>query len=93
MSDAQLSLTQAQADLAAAQPGNSNEDKLATLYEKESKLYEQYSRLAKETYSDVYYQDRLRLANSAFLQSRTPVSHRATAADQPLPRPNAGAPG
>ncbi|HSN73968.1 MAG TPA: efflux RND transporter periplasmic adaptor subunit, partial [Anaerolineae bacterium] len=70
VSDAQLSLTQDQADLAAAQPGSSSEDQLAALNEKESDLYQEYSRLAGETYSDTYFQDRLRLAHNAFLEAQ-----------------------
>ncbi len=70
VSDAQLSLTQAQADLAAAQPDSSSEDQLARLRNQESELYAEYSRLASETYSDAYYQDRLRLAHNAFLAAQ-----------------------
>ncbi len=70
VSDAELGLTQAQASLAAAQPDQSAADQLAALVDKENKLYAEYSRLAGESYSDAYYQDRLRLANNAFLAAQ-----------------------
>jgi HlyD family secretion protein len=56
--------------LAAAQPDSSSEDQLARLRDQESELYTEYSRLAGETYSDAYYQDRLRLAHNAFLEAQ-----------------------
>jgi HlyD family secretion protein len=70
VSDAELSLTQAQATLADAQADQSAADQLAALADKESDLYAEYSRLAAESYSDAYYQDRLRLANNAFLAAQ-----------------------
>lgn len=70
VSDAQLALAEAQANVVSAQPDQSAVDKLSTLQDKEGDLYEEYSRLAKETYSDTYYQDRLRLANNAFLAAQ-----------------------
>ena len=70
VSDAQLALVQAQSNLASAQPDQTSQDKLSALQDKEGDLYTEYSRLASETYSDTYYQDRLALANNAFLAAQ-----------------------
>jgi HlyD family secretion protein len=70
VSEAQLKLVQAQESLAAAQPDQSAQDRLADLQDKETERYTVYSRLAAETYSDSYYQDRLRLAHNAFLTAQ-----------------------
>ncbi|MBX7235961.1 MAG: efflux RND transporter periplasmic adaptor subunit [Caldilineales bacterium] len=68
--DAQLKLAQAQESLTAAQPDQSAQDRLATLQDKEAEQYAVYKRLAAETYSDTFYQDRLRLAHNAFLTAQ-----------------------
>ncbi|MEZ4832891.1 MAG: efflux RND transporter periplasmic adaptor subunit [Caldilineaceae bacterium] len=70
VADARLSLTEAQADLAEVQADQADDDTLSKLWDTESDYAVEYSRLAAESYSDAYYQDRLRLANNALLTAQ-----------------------
>jgi HlyD family secretion protein len=70
VASAQLALTQAESDLLMQQEDNDYLDQLISLQETEADQYAEYSRLANETYSDVYYQDRLRLAHNDFLNTQ-----------------------
>lgn len=70
VSDAQLKLTQAQSDLITEQNDTSADDNISRLKDTESELAGEYGRLTNESYSDAYYQDRVRLANNAWLAAQ-----------------------
>ena len=59
---ARSDLAQAQSDLVALQTDRTTEEKLTKLRDAEATPAAEYARLAAETYSDAYYQDRLQLA-------------------------------
>jgi multidrug resistance efflux pump len=65
VANAQLSLTQAQASLLEVQSDKTSADNLATLRETEAERSAEHTRLANESYTDSYKQDRLRLAYNA----------------------------
>ncbi len=67
VANARLGLSEAQADL---QSTPADDDTLQKLWDTESNYGTEYSRLANESYSDSYYQDRLRLANNALLSAQ-----------------------
>ena len=67
---AQLDLAEAQANQLTLEVESTYEDQLYRLQETEAAAYAEYSRLANETYSDTYYQDRLRLALNAYLDAQ-----------------------
>ncbi len=70
VSDAQLKLTQAQSALVTLQNDTSADDDISRLKDTESELAGEYGRLTNESYSDAYYQDRVRLANNAWLATQ-----------------------
>ncbi len=70
LADARDSLAQAQANLLAVQDTGDEEDQLAALRETESEAAAEHGRLAAETYSDVYYQDRLTLAYNKMMNAQ-----------------------
>src|SRR5690606_25524247 len=70
LADARDNLAQAQANLLSAQNTDDDEDQLAGLRETESEAAAEHSRLADETYSDVYYQDRLTLAYNKMMNAQ-----------------------
>jgi HlyD family secretion protein len=70
VANAQSALAKAQADLIGRQQDSSVKTQLDKLRSTEAAASATYSRLAAETYSDSYYQDRLRLAHNAMLDAR-----------------------
>jgi HlyD family secretion protein len=68
--DAQTALAKAQADLVALETDKSVEDRMTRLRDAEAKAAAEYSRLANETYSDAYYQDRLQIAFNALMNAQ-----------------------
>jgi len=78
--DAQLALAQAQADLAALQADTSTADKLVTLRDRADSLTAEYNRLATESYSDTYHQDRLAVAYNKALDAQDSVATTETQA-------------
>ena len=73
LADAQLSYSQAQSSLVTVQADQASKttaDKLSRLRDTESTAADTYSRLASETYSDSFYQDRLRLAYNTMMDAQ-----------------------
>lgn len=73
VADAQLSLSQAQSSLATVQSDQASQstlDQLTRLWDTEATRGGEYSRLASETYSDSFYQDRLRLAYNTMMDAQ-----------------------
>ncbi len=70
VASAQLSLTQAQASLLEQQDDKTNAENLDKLRDTETARSAEYSRLASETYSDAYYQDRLLVAYNGLLDAQ-----------------------
>ncbi len=70
VASAQLALTQAQASLLQQQDDKTSADNLDKLRAAEADKSAEYSRLAGETYSDAYYQDRLLVAYNALLDAQ-----------------------
>ncbi len=70
VASAQLSLTQAQASLLELEGDTTSADALDKLRDAEADKSAEYSRLANETYSDAYYQDRLLAARNALLDAQ-----------------------
>jgi HlyD family secretion protein len=62
VADAQSALAQAQASLVAAKADTATQDQLAKLRDTEATVSAEHARLAGETYSDAFYQDRLQVA-------------------------------
>ena len=69
VADAQSALAKAQADLVALQNDRTADDKLSKLRDTEAKAAADYARLAGETYSDAFYQDRLQVAYNTLLNA------------------------
>jgi RND family efflux transporter MFP subunit len=69
---AQSALAKAQADVLARQQDTAGKDQLARLRNAEATPTALYNRLAAETYSDAYYQDRLELAFNRMMDARDP---------------------
>jgi RND family efflux transporter MFP subunit len=67
--DAQTSLTQAKASLVSAQTDTAGQDKLEKLRDTEAQLTVEHGRLAAESYSDAYYQDRLQVAYNKMMDA------------------------
>ncbi len=65
VANAQVSLAQAQVSLLDVEDDKASADNLAELLETEADYSAQHSRLANESYSDSYHQDRLSLAYNA----------------------------
>ena len=80
VADAQSALAQAQASLVAAKSDTATQDQLAKLRNTEAELTVEHGRLASETYSDAFYQDRLQVANNKMMDA---VDARVTAEVQP----------
>ena len=70
VANAQSSLTKAQADLLAKQNDDAADKQLTNLYNAEATPTAEYNRLAAETYSDEYYQDRLRVAYNQMMDAQ-----------------------
>ena len=80
VADAQSTLAQAQASLVAAKSDTAAQDQLAKLRDTEATVSVEHARLASETYSDVFYQDRLQVAFNKMMDA---VDARVTAEVQP----------
>ncbi|MBC8448781.1 MAG: HlyD family efflux transporter periplasmic adaptor subunit [Chloroflexi bacterium] len=78
---ARLDLVEAQADLSDLEADSTTADKLYDLREQEAERSAEYTRLANETYSDAYYQDRLRTAYNVLLDARDAVARAETQAE------------
>jgi HlyD family secretion protein len=74
VADARLDLVEAQADLSELEADSTTADRLYDLRETEAERSAGYTRLANETYSDAYHQDRLRAAYNALLDSQDAVA-------------------
>ena len=72
VSAAQSALAKAQADVLAQQQNTAGKDQLARLLTAEATPAALYNRLAAETYSDPYYQDRLELAFNKMMDAADP---------------------
>ena len=72
VSAAQSALAKAQADVLAQQQNTAGKDQLARLLTAEATPAALYNRLAAETYSDAYYQDRLELAFNKMMDAADP---------------------
>ncbi len=70
VADALSTLAKTQADLTALQNDTATADKISKLRDTDAKLWETYSRLAGETYSDTFYQDRLQVAHNKALDAQ-----------------------
>jgi len=70
VASAQSALTKAQADLLAQQQDTSAREQLDRLVTAEATPTATYNRLAAETYSDAYYQDRLQLAYNKMMDAQ-----------------------
>ena len=80
VADAQSALAQAQATLVAARSDTAALDQLTKLRDTESELTVEHGRLANETYSDAFYQDRRQVAYNKMMDA---VDARVTAEVQP----------
>jgi len=80
VAEARLDLVEAQADLSELEADSTTDDKLYDLREKEAERSAEYTRLANETYSDAYHQDRLRTAYNALLDAQDAVVRTETQA-------------
>ncbi|MDH7487705.1 MAG: biotin/lipoyl-binding protein, partial [Anaerolineae bacterium] len=81
VANARLDLMQAQTDLSKLEADSASADELYKLRETEAKRSAEYTRLANETYSDAYYQDRLRVAYNALLDAQDAVLRAETQAE------------
>jgi len=79
VADAQSALAQAQSSLVSAQNDTAAADQLAKLRDTEATASAEHARLAAETYSDSYYQDRLQVAFNKMMNA---VDARVTAETQ-----------
>ena len=70
VADAQTSLTQAKESLLSAQTDTAAKDQLEKLRNTEAELTVAHGRLASETYSDAYYQDRRQVAYNKMMDAR-----------------------
>lgn len=70
VASAQSALTKAQADLLSRQQDTAAKDTLARLITAEATPTALYNRLAAETYSDAYYQDRLEMAYNRMMDAQ-----------------------
>ena len=70
VADAQTSLTQARASLVSAQTDTAAKDQLEKLRDTEAELTVEHGRLASETYSDTFYQDRLQVAYNKMMSAQ-----------------------
>ena len=70
IASAQSALATAQSNLLAKQNDDSAAKQLTSLYEAEATPTTEYNRLAVETYSDEYYQDRLRVAYNQMMDAQ-----------------------
>ena len=80
VADAQSALAQAQASVVAARSDTAALDQLTKLRDTESELTVEHGRLANETYSDAFYQDRRQVAYNKMMDA---VDARVTAEVQP----------
>jgi multidrug efflux pump subunit AcrA (membrane-fusion protein) len=80
VADAQSALAQAQASVVAAKSTTAAQDQLTKLRDAESQLTVEHGRLANETYSDAFYQDRRQTAYNKMMDA---VDARVTAEVQP----------
>ena len=80
VADAQSTLAQAQASLVAAKSDTAALDQLVKLRDTEATVSAAHARLASETYSDVFYQDRLQVAFNKMMDAH---DARVTAEVQP----------
>ncbi len=71
VADAQSALAKAQSNLLAQQQDQSYKDQLSRLVTAEATPQATYSRLAAETYTDEYYQDRLELAYNKLMDAKS----------------------
>ncbi|MCX6027697.1 MAG: efflux RND transporter periplasmic adaptor subunit, partial [Chloroflexi bacterium] len=71
VADAQSALAKAQSNLLTQQIDQSYKDQLSKLVTAEATPQATYSRLAAETYTDEYYQDRLELAYNKLLDAKS----------------------
>ena len=69
VADAQSTLAQAQASLVAAKADTATQDQLTKLRDTEAELTVEHGRLASETYSDAFYQDRLQVAYNKMMDA------------------------
>ncbi len=76
VADAQRTLAQAQADLLALQNDTATAEQLAKLRDAEAAAAAEHGRLASETYTDAYHQDRLQIAFNKMMNA---VDARVTA--------------
>ena len=88
VADAQSALAQAQASVVAAKSDTATQDQLTKLRDTEAELTVEHGRLANETYSDAFYQDRLQTAYNKMMDA---VDARVTAEVQPQVRRVEGA--
>ena len=79
---AQSALAKAQADVLARQQDTAGKDQLARLRIAEATPTALYNRLAAETYSDAYYQDRLELAFNRMMDAHDPRHQRTASPDR-----------
>ncbi len=80
VADAQSALAQAQASVVAAKSDTAAQDQLTKLRDTEAELTVEHGRLANETYSDAFYQDRRQTAYNKMMDA---VDARVTAEVQP----------
>lgn len=70
VADAELSLSQAQLSQSKTEDDTALAEQIDTLRDREADLSAEQTRLANESYSDQYYQDRLQLATNALLDTQ-----------------------
>jgi HlyD family secretion protein len=80
VADAQSALAQAQASVVAAKSDTATQTQLTKLRDTEAQLTVEHGRLANETYSDAFYQDRLQVAYNKMMDA---VDARVAAEIQP----------
>ena len=80
VANAQSALAQAQASVVAAKSDTATQDQLTKLRDTEAELTVEHGRLANETYSDAFYQDRRQTAYNKMMDA---VDARVTAEVQP----------
>ena len=80
VADAQSALVQAQSSLVSAQTDTADADQLAKLWDTEATVSAEHARLAAESFSDSFYQDRLQVAFNKMMNA---VDARVTAEIQP----------
>ena len=94
VANAQSALAQAQASVVAAKSDTATQDQLTKLRDTEAELTVEHGRLANETYSDAFYQDRLQTAYNKMMDAVDAACHcRGPAPGQHVEGANAGTDG